>query len=431
MRPTLEMTYRFSPALHVERYTLPNGLVLLFQPDPDAPVFSYQTWFRVGGARLHAGRSGLAHLFEHLMFKGTPTRPEGVFDRALEARGGSSNAATWLDWTYYHADLPRGHLQAVIDLEIDRLRHLELTAEKLEAERKVVINERQERVDNEPGGLLSELLWSLALGDHPNGLPTIGWMADIEALTLDDCRQFYDTWYRPNNAVLVVAGGVDRDTLLDAVGAAYGPLSAGPLPAPQVLPDTRITAPRLVERTLEILSERVLIGFVAPPVSDPLHPALEILNEILCEGDSGVLQRALITDGELATAFHAFVPAFRGPGVFEFDIELRPDHTIEEAEAVVFAALEAVARDGVPAAALDKARNRLETHFYRGIQTAEQRAHALGYWEVTAGDFRRMFTLADAYQQVTAAQVQQVAQIILAPDRRAVVRARPRWQVTA
>jgi zinc protease len=431
MRPTLESTYRFSPALSVERYTLPNGLVLLFQPDPDATVFSYQTWFRVGGGRVHAGRTGLAHFFEHLMFKGTATRPEGVFDRELEARGGRSNAATWLDWTYYHADLPRGHLQAVVDLEIDRLRHLELTAEKVEAERKVVINERQERVDNEPGGLLSETLWTLVLGDHPNGLPTIGWMADIEALTLDDCRQFYDTWYRPNNAVLVVAGGVDRDALLDVVGAAYGPLQPGPLPAPQMLPDVQIAAPRLEERTLAILSERMLMGFVAPPVSDPLHPALEILNEILCEGDSGILQRALITDGELASAFYSFVPAFRGPGVFELDIEMRPGHAAKEAEAVVLEVIAQIADAGVAEAALEKARNRLETHFYRGIQTADQRAQALGYWEVTAGDFRRMFTLADAYRQVTVAQVQRVARTVLAADRRAVVRARPRRKVAA
>ncbi|MGK0359847.1 MAG: zinc protease [Bradymonadia bacterium] len=431
MRPTLDFVHTHSPALTVERYTLPNGLVLLYQPDPQATVFSYQTWFRVGGAQRHAGRTGLAHLFEHLMFKGTTTRPEGVFDRELESRGGRSNAATWIDWTYYHADLPSGHLDAIVDLEIDRLRNLELTAEKLEAERKVVVNERKECVDNEPSGLLSEALWSLALGDHPNGVPTIGWMHDIEALTLADCQHFHDTWYRPNNAIVVVAGGVEREHLLDVIGAAYGPLGAGPLPvrdAPVLAP---IEAPRAIERSLAILTERLVMGFVSPSATDPRHPVLEIINEIMCEGDSALLQRALITDGELAASFYSFVPAFCGPGVFELSVELRPGHTADEAERVVLDVIATLARDGVPVAALEKARNRLETHFYRGLQTADQRAQTLGYWAVTAGDFRRMFTLGDAYRAVGVDDVKAVAAELLNPQRRVVVRARPKAQVAA
>lgn len=431
MRPTLDRVYDHSSTLRVERHTLPNGLIVLLQPDPRASVFSFQTWFRVGGAQLHGGRTGLAHLFEHLMFKGTATRPEGVFDRELEARGGRSNAATWLDWTYYHADLPRGHLPLVIDLEIDRLRHLDLTAEKLESERKVVVNERKERVDNEPGGLLSEALWALVLDGHPNGLPTIGWMRDIEALTLEDCQRFHQTWYRPDNAVIVVAGGIDRDAVLDMIGAAYGDLTpGGAVPDAPAAPPI-ITAPRRIERVLPILSERLLMGWVAPAVTDPQHAALEVLNEILCEGDSAWLQRALVTDGELAASFYSFVPAFRGPGVFELDIELRPGQTAAQAEAVVLDAIATVARDGVPAAALAKACNRLETFFYRGLQTADQRARSLGYWEVTAGDFARMFAVGDLYRAVTVDDVRAVAQTVLAPERRAVVSATPRKAAAA
>ena len=431
MRPTLDFVHTHSPALTVERYTLPNGLVLLYQPDPQATVFSYQTWFRVGGAQRHAGRTGLAHLFEHLMFKGTTTRPEGVFDRELESRGGRNNAATWVDWTCYHADLPRGHLDAIVDLEIDRLRNLDLTAEKLETERKVVVNERKECVDNEPSGLLSEALWSLALGEHPNGLPTIGWMHDIETLTLADCEQFHATWYRPNNAIVVVAGGVEREHLLDVIGAAYGPLRAGPLPVRDVSAVAPIDAPRQIERTLPIQTERLVMGFVAPAATDPRHPVLEIINEIICEGDSALLQRALISDGELAASFYSFVPAFCGPGVFELSVELRPGHTAEEAEHVILDVIAQVARDGVPLTALSKARNRLETLFYRGLQTADQRAQSLGYWAVTAGDFRRMFTLGDAYRGVGVDDVKAVASALLDAQRRVVVYARPKQQAAA
>lgn len=431
MRPTLDFVHTHSPSLTVERYTLPNGLELLFQPDPQATVFSYQTWFRVGGAQQHAGRTGLAHLFEHLMFKGTRARPEGVFDRELESRGGRSNAATWVDWTCYHADLPAGHLEAIVDLEIDRWRHLDLTAEKLEVERKVVINERKECVDNEPSAQLSEALWSLALGDHPNGVPTIGWMHDIESLTLADCQQFHDTWYRPNNATIVVAGGVDRDRLLDLIGAAYGPLEAGPLPPRTVPPVAPIETPRETRRRLTTATERLVMGFVAPAATDPRHPVLEIINEIMCEGDSALLQRALISEGELAASFYSFVPTFRGPGVFELSVDLRPDQTSEAAEAVILEVIADVAANGVPLAALEKARNRLETHFYRGLQTADQRAQSLGYWAVTAGDFRRLFTLAEAYRGVGVDDVKAVTAELLDARRRAVVRARPKPKVAA
>ena len=140
----------------VERYRLHNGLVLLYLPEPRAPVFTYQTWFRVGASDERPGKTGLAHLFEHLMFKGTVQTPEGEYDRRIEEMGGRTNAATWLDWTFYHADLPAGNLGWLAALEADRLANLAVTPEAFESERKVVMNERRETVEDEPVALMSE-----------------------------------------------------------------------------------------------------------------------------------------------------------------------------------------------------------------------------------------------------------------------------------
>lgn len=418
-------TFQARPGTTIERHELDNGLVLILLIDPQAPVFSYQTWFRVGSRHERTGKTGIAHLFEHLMFKETKNTPEGQFDRILESIGARNNAATWLDWTFYYEDVPAGHLEQVVRLEADRMENMSLTSKQLEAEREVVINERKQRVDNDPGGKLSEVLWDAAFTQHPYGHPTIGWMPDIEALSLEDCLAFYRTYYSPNNAVLVIAGDVDREACLALVRQYYGHLDRQPIPAADLTPEPPQHEVRRVEEKLPLTADRLLLGYKAPSMLHPDFPALEILNEALAEGDSARLQRALVTEGELATGFSAFVPPFRETGLFEITVELREGHTAEEAEAVVLAELEKLMHEGVSEAELEKARNKLETRFYRGLQTAQQRANALGFWEVTGGDYKKLFQQSERYAAVTREDVVRVARDVLRPDNRTVAIGRP------
>ncbi len=411
--------------LAVEKYRLPNGLVLLYLPDHQAPVLSYQTWFRVGSRHERPGKTGIAHLFEHLMFKETKNTPEGEFDRRLERIGGRVNAATWLDWTYYYEDVPSAHLSEVVHLESDRMQHMVLNSDQLEAERDVVLNERKEYVDNDPNGKLSEVLWRAAFTAHPYGHPTIGWAEDIEGLSLEDCLAFYGTYYAPNNAVIVVTGDVDRDALLTTIVAHYGAMASQSIPPYDAVVEPRQTEPRRVEQRLPLGAERLLMGYHAPAVTDPRHAAFEVLNEVLFEGDSARVYRALVTDGELASSVGAFVPGFRDPGLYEVSVDLRPGHRAEEAEDVILDHFARVAREGISEAELTKARNKLETTFYRTLQTAQQRARALGFWEVTAGDYRHLFTAIDLLRSVTRDEVQAAAATFLAPEGRTVVLGRP------
>ena len=164
-RRRAQLVERYHTPLIVERYRWPNGLELIYQPDHGAPLLSYQTWVKVGSADEEVGSTGIAHFFEHLMFKGTERYPDGELDRLLEEVGGEVNAATWLDWTYYYVDLPSAYLERVVDVEADRLSNLRLTPEVFEAERSVVMNERRECVEDDPEGTLDELLWRHGLGD--------------------------------------------------------------------------------------------------------------------------------------------------------------------------------------------------------------------------------------------------------------------------
>src|SRR5262245_2848487 len=228
---TLDAESVIGRGVRVRRFRLASGLRLIAAVDRSAPILAYQTWFGVGSRHERPGRTGMAHLFEHLMFSQTESLAPGEFDRVVEQTGGESNAATWVDWTYYRLSLPARDLALAVRLEAERMTRLVLAPEPVEAERDVVTNERRERVEDDVDGWLDEQLMALAFQVHPYRWPTIGWMEDIRALPLDEIRAFYKTWYAPNNATLVVVGDFVEAELLGLVGAAYGGIAPARLPA--------------------------------------------------------------------------------------------------------------------------------------------------------------------------------------------------------
>jgi zinc protease len=198
----------------VLRYRLENGLTILLLRDRSAPVCAYYTWFSVGSRHEKEGKTGLAHLFEHLMFNETENYKAGEFDRKLEESGAESNAATWVDWTYYHEAVPKDRLPLAVKLEAERMARLVLREPQVKSEKEVVANERRYRVDDDVEGAANELLYKTAFTRHPYHWPTIGWMADIVGFSPEDCGRFYKTYYAPNNAVVVVVGDFVEERLL-------------------------------------------------------------------------------------------------------------------------------------------------------------------------------------------------------------------------
>ena len=226
---TSEGAYPFGEApgaAPVLRYRLGNGLTLLFLEDTSAPVVSYFTWYSVGSRHERPGKTGLAHLFEHLMFNETETFKAGEFDRLLEENGAESNAATWVDWTYYYESLPSDRFALAVKLESERMSKLVLRDPQVASEKDVVANERRYRVDDDVEGAANEVLYKTAFTKHPYHWPTIGWMPDILGFTPADCERFYKTYYAPNNAIIVVVGDVREEAVLREIRDAYGPLAS-------------------------------------------------------------------------------------------------------------------------------------------------------------------------------------------------------------
>ena len=402
----------------LRRFRLGNGLNVLVVCDPATPVVSYHSWFNVGSCHEKPGRTGMAHLFEHLMFKATTHHPEGEYDRVMEERGAQTNAATWVDWTCYHVTFPAqsDNLETVVRYESDRMVHLDLTSTQLESERDVVCNERRYRVDDDPDGKIAEVLYALALEGHPYAWPTIGWMDDIEAIGLEDCEAFYRTYYAPNNATVVVTGNVETEQVLSLIASYYGSIPAQVIPPP---PDPAelapLAAPRRRELVLPIRTERLLLGFVTPGLTHPDIPALDVAMELLFGGESSRVYQDLVMEKELASNTHGWVGHFRLSALTEIAVTLRPGRQAEEAEEAIHAALEDIGRKPPTARELEKARAQIEVATIRSVITANGLAGKLGHCEITAGDFRYLFTLLDAIDKVSADDVSRVVRQYFSP----------------
>jgi zinc protease len=415
----------FGAATQVERFRLSNGLTLLLSVDPSAPVVAYQTWFRVGSRHERVGKTGIAHLFEHMMFKATKSLPEGEFDRLMEQAGVNTNASTWLDWTYYRENLPAQALPLVVRLEADRMTNLLINTEQLESEREVVVNERHLRVENDPEGRMYEELFRAAFPTHPYGWPTIGWMDDIKGLTLADCQEFYRLNYAPDNATLVVVGDVDRGELLRLVVEHYGHLVAQSVPRTDPPPEPDQDGERRVELRLPLSAPKVILGFRSPAMGHPDIPALEVVNELLFNSESARLYKRLVTDDELVSSVSGWVSSFALPGLYEVFASLKENVTPAQLDAVLAEEFGRLAAEGPSEREIEKARNKLEADLIRGLLSVGARGRVLGTYETTAGDYKAFFAVVESYRRVTAEDVRRAAQTWLRPETRTTVVALP------
>lgn len=422
---TLIERHPFGPRLSVEKHRLANGLSILLLPDHSAPVLAYQTWLRIGSRHERPGRTGIAHLFEHLMFNQTEALAAGEFDRRMEAMGGESNAATWVDWTYYKDSAPARTLPLLVELEAERLRHLVLDDDHVESEREVVLNERRQRVDDDVEGFLGEELYRIAFTRHGYHHPTIGWQEDIQAISTEDALAFYRTYYAPNNATLVIVGAIEPAATLKLLEAAYGAIP----PADLVFPDLAVEPPQRGERRARfakpVLAERAIFAYKAPPQGHPDWLPLLALNEVLLGGPSARLHRELVVEREVASGVQGALAPFSDPGLLEIFVTMKRGQGTDAAADLIDAAARRLRDEPVSAAELSKVKNRLETEHWAQLETADGKAEALGHHETTSGDHRRLFEVANRVEALTPADLLEVARRYLVTDERTVVVAEP------
>jgi zinc protease len=420
-----DATLPFGPAMRVERFTLGNGLKILILEDHAAPVVCVQAWFGVGSRHEREGKTGIAHLFEHLMFGETENSPHGAFDRTLEEAGAETNAATFLDWTYYHTNLPKDALELTLRLEAERMARLVLREPQVASEKEVVANERRQRVDDDVDGAINELLYKEAFREHAYRCPTIGWMEDIKNLSTEDCVAFYRTYYAPNNATMVIVGDVDLRQALRLVQDHYGYYDPATIPVEDVRPEPPQTAEHRVRITKPTPTQKLAIGYKSPALGDFDHAPLVLLNEILFGGRSSRVHRTLVQQQELASEVRGWVGTFRDPALYDIFLSARAGHTGEELLVELDAILDAVRREPVTQEELDKAKARVELATLQGLETVSGKAEQIGFYETVLGEPGALFERLEAYRRVSLADLLRVARRYLLASARTVIEVLP------
>jgi zinc protease len=410
---------------HVHRFRLGNGLRLLVLVDRSAPVMSYFTWFRVGSRHEKPGKTGLAHLFEHLMFNESEGVKAGEFDRKLEENGAESNAATWLDWTYYYESLPKDRFALAVKLESNRMANLVLREPQIVSEKEVVANERRMRVDDDVEGIANEILYKTAFTKHPYHWPTIGWMVDIENFTPADCVAFYKTYYAPNNATIVICGDVREQDVLERIRDAYGSIPASTLPEEDTTPEPVQLESRSVTLKKPTASEKILLGFHGPALGDADHAALSILNEVLFGGRASRMYRELVTTHEVCTDLRGWVSTFRDPGLYEMYFTARTGTVGGDLLARADAELAKVRDEVVTDEELERAKARLELGLVQSLETASGKAEQIGFYDTVLGDPAAAFRRLEAYRRVTSGEMRTAARRYLTLDARTIIHVLP------
>lgn len=408
------------PALRTQITKLDNGLTVLLLPDPATPVVSFQLWVRAG-SKDETGYTGLAHLFEHMMFRGTDRLPPESHERLIEARGGRVNAYTTADSTVYFEDVAPDSLPLVIALEGERLRNLKITEETLASERQVVLEERRMRTEDSPDGRAFEAMLALAFQAHPYRVPTIGWRSDVEAVTVEACREFFRTYYAPNNLVVAVAGSFDAADTLALIEKHFGPLEpvAAVPRSPTQEPEQRGERRAVVH--FDVRSPIYAATWHAPKMGHPDAEALDVTSLVLSGGRSSRLYRKLVYEAQQALGAQGSYWELQEAGLFFAFASVRPDGDIANVERLFMGEIDRLARERVPAAELAKAKRQIEVDLVSGMETSSEMASRIGGEYVHFGRIRPVEERLAAYRAVTAEDVQRVVRTYLTDDQRSVV----------
>jgi zinc protease len=406
-----------TPRISFEKYTLPNGLQVILHEDHSTPIVAVDTWYHVGSGDEQVGRTGFAHLFEHIMFMGSQNVPVGMFDKWLEAAGADNNGSTTEDRTNYYEILPSNALELALWLDADRMGWLLPTMDlpKVDLQRDVVKNERRQGVDNVPYGRADEtILAALYPKSHPYSWPVIGSMADLSAATLEDTRNFFRTYYAPNNATLAIAGDFDPAKAKQLVAKYFGPIPRGPT----VTRRTTVPAVIIPRDTFLVLEDKVQLPrlfYTWPTVKlfAPDDAALDILAQVIANDKNSRLYKKLVYDLQIVQSVRANQESMRLTGKFQIDVLPKLGQSTAEIDKLVHAEIASVINNGITERELVRAQNIYRARFLDRIASVLGKADALNSYNYFAGTPDYVQQDAARYDRVTAADVQRVARTYL------------------
>jgi len=353
------------------QFALSNGLNVILHRDASVPIVAVNVWYHVGSANERPGRTGFAHLFEHLMFEGSKNVAEGEFDTLLESAGGNNNGSTSGDRTNYVIDVPANALELALFLESDRMGYLlaTMTPERVDGQRDVVKNERRQSYENRPYGMaslaLEEMLWPVG---HPYSWPTIGHMEDLTAASHDDVVEFFSTYYAPNNASLVVAGDIDLARTQALVEKWFNEIPRGPEVMPVAPPAARLVGVERRTLTDRVRLPRVYLAWLTPRRFAPGDAALDVLAAVLADGKNSRLYKRLVYDTQMAQDVAAYQDAGALGSSFRIVATARPGRTVAELTRAIDEEIANLQREPPTAREVERALNQIEASFYRGME---------------------------------------------------------------
>jgi predicted Zn-dependent peptidase len=405
----------------VQRHTLKNGMQVLILEDHSAPTFTYMTYFKVGSRNEAPGITGISHLFEHMMFNGSAKFGPKVFDRLVESGGGYSNGSTWTDYTNYYEEVSSESLETVLDLESDRMRSLLITPENLEQERGIVKEERRLRTDNSTEGKLFELLMANAFLASPYRWPVVGWEPDLNNINLQDCKDYFRTYYAPNNAVVAIVGDVDTARVRALMDKYFGDLPAQAPPRAVVDAEPEQKGEKRIVHRMEAELPAVMLGYKAVEFAHADYAATEVIRSILSDGESSRLYSALIYDQQIATDVSAFFRPTMNQGLFVLYAQAKPGVETPALEVAIYKEIARLAAGDATDREVQKAKNQMRASVVRELKDNAGRADRIAFFEVMSGDYTQMLTVLDRIDRVTRDDVARVTRERFQPETRTVV----------
>jgi zinc protease len=410
----------------VVKYKLQNGLTVLLHEDHSVPLISYHTWYKVGSRDEAPGITGSAHMLEHMMFKGSQKYPGKAFDHLLHENGITNNAFTTYDYTGFYESLPSSKLEMMMDIEVDRMSHLNLNAEDLQNEREVVKEERRWRVDNNPMGLLMESVMGTVFKISNYRWPVIGHMKDIINYKIETLRDFHRVYYVPNNAILVLAGDFRIAEAKRLVEKYYGPLEYHPLPRRDFPREPEQTVQRnaSVKKDVQGTSFTVSFKSVGNNTAD-MYP-LDLASNILGNGSSSRLHKRLVYTKQSATSAYSYNSTMQDEGVFAVGVNLKPGMATQESLELVYQEIWKLRNKVVTDTELEKAKTQVMKELVDGLTTIDGKARALAVNEIVTGSYENLFKDLDRYNAVTAEQIKEVANKYLNQKQRSIVTLGPK-----
>ncbi|MDH7604432.1 MAG: pitrilysin family protein [Melioribacter sp.] len=403
--------------INYERHKLANGLEVILYQDKSLPIVAVNIWYRVGSANESKGKTGFAHLFEHMMFQGSKHIPKGEHFRLIQEAGGSLNGSTSFDRTNYYETIPSNYLELALWLESDRMGFLlpALTEEKLNNQKDVVMNERRQRYENQPYGLAWEILLSnLFAQNHPYSWPTIGWMEDIKNFKLDDVINFFKTYYSPNNATLVIGGNFEFDNAIKLVEKYFGEF-----PSNNSIPEVK-TPEQKLEDSKKIIHEdnvqlpRIYLAWHSDKIFGNYDASLDILSDILTSSKNSRLTKSLVYDKQIAQDVNAFQYSGKYAGMFLIISTAKPEILLEEIKKEIFEQINFLIDNGISDEELIRSKNSIKSHYIYSLQKLDVIVDHINHYNFYLNEPDSFMFDLKRYENVTKEDVIETARKFLA-----------------